>query len=246
MRRSIPLIALIATLTTAIQLPNLQPFLSAIPISISDYIPQVASNASSEQVAHENLKRQNSNACPSSFNSCANIGAPGLCCSPNAVCSPDQAGHVACCPSGAACTGQISGVISSGSIDASGNVVGGGAVAGATGSSSGFGGLATTSASTTSTTQNFESAQATTSGNGLVLASTQTTATSAGGGGFIVDGGTSTVATPGAAVRAAEMVSASFLSWGGCMSADNRHSRSLRKRSSGHWSFFQSNPYFGT
>lgn len=213
MRRSIPFIALATSLSTALQLPNLQPFLSAFPISISDYIPQVAPNASTPEQAHEHLKRQSSNACPSGFNSCANLGAPGLCCGSNALCAPDQGGHVACCPSGAACTGRISGVVSSGTIDASGDVVGGGgAVAGATGSSSGFGGLATASASTTSTTQSFESAQATTSGNGLVLASTQTTAadgsgqTSAGGGGFIVDG-SSTVATPGAAVRAAEMVS---------------------------------------
>lgn len=248
MRHSIPLLALTATLTTALQLPNLQPFLSAIPISISDYIPQLAPNASSEEAVHENLRRQNSNTCPSSFNSCANLGAPGLCCSENAICAPDQGGHVACCPSGAACTGRISGVISSGSVDASGNVVGGGAVAGATGSTSGFGGLATASASATSTTQSFESAQATTSGNGLVLASTQTTAadgsgqTSAGGGGFIVDGG-STVATPGAAMRAAEMVSFILQFCRRYSNADFQRSRLLHKRSSGLWSFFPSKLY---
>ncbi|CAN9155848.1 unnamed protein product [Alternaria sp. RS040] len=53
------------------------------------------------------LKRQNSNACATQYFNCAGLGAPGLCCPRTAVCSADQAGHVACCPQGAACTGAI-------------------------------------------------------------------------------------------------------------------------------------------
>jgi hypothetical protein len=55
----------------------------------------------------ELLKRQNSNACATSYYACSNLGAPGLCCPRTAVCSADQAGHVACCPQGIACTGAI-------------------------------------------------------------------------------------------------------------------------------------------
>ena len=56
------------------------------------------------------LRRQNNNECPTSYTNCYGQGAPGLCCQPSAVCSADMAGHVACCPIGAACTGTISAV----------------------------------------------------------------------------------------------------------------------------------------
>ncbi|KAF2229222.1 hypothetical protein EV356DRAFT_581009 [Viridothelium virens] len=52
-------------------------------------------------------RRQNNNECPTSYSNCYGQGAPGLCCQPSAVCSADMAGHVACCPVGAACTGTI-------------------------------------------------------------------------------------------------------------------------------------------
>ena len=51
------------------------------------------------------LKRQNS--CGSGYISCANLGGTGVCCKSNAMCALDQAGHVACCPVGSACTGTI-------------------------------------------------------------------------------------------------------------------------------------------
>jgi len=57
----------------------------------------------------ELLKRQG-NACATSYFNCAGLGAPGLCCPRTAVCSADQAGHVACCPQGVACTGAIGAV----------------------------------------------------------------------------------------------------------------------------------------
>ncbi|KAL2365765.1 hypothetical protein RJZ56_001220 [Blastomyces dermatitidis] len=51
-------------------------------------------------------KRQGT--CPAGFNSCALLGAPEACCHPKAVCSRDDANIIACCPSGAACTGRLS------------------------------------------------------------------------------------------------------------------------------------------
>lgn len=63
------------------------------------------------------LLRRQSNVCPSGYSNCAGLGAPGLCCSVNSNCSPDTAGHVACCPRGAVCTGTI-GAINTGGATA--------------------------------------------------------------------------------------------------------------------------------
>jgi hypothetical protein len=192
MRYPIQVLALCAATISALQLPDLQPFLSAIPISISDYLPPAVADRivpqaqqdktptqkSKQQLQppHANLfRRQNDDTCPSSYNNCANIGAPGLCCSPSARCSADAAGHVACCPRGAACTGTIGGIN--------------------TGTSTGTGtGSATSTASGT--------------GNSglLVTASTAQGTQSTNGGGFVLDG-TQTVATPGAGFRGAQPVS---------------------------------------
>ncbi|KAK7513634.1 hypothetical protein IWZ03DRAFT_237383 [Phyllosticta citriasiana] len=54
-------------------------------------------------------KRQGGTNCPNSYSACAALGAPGLCCRRNTNCALDQAGHVACCPVNAACTGTIRG-----------------------------------------------------------------------------------------------------------------------------------------
>lgn len=50
-------------------------------------------------------RRQNN--CPTGATSCSNLGNSGACCASNTICQLDQAGHVACCPSGASCTGII-------------------------------------------------------------------------------------------------------------------------------------------
>jgi hypothetical protein len=50
------------------------------------------------------VKRQN---CQSGYNQCANLGANEACCPPDTNCELDQAGHVACCPISAACTGTV-------------------------------------------------------------------------------------------------------------------------------------------
>lgn len=162
---------------SAVHASVFSPFLSAF-----DSFSQIASN----ETSHDLLKRDSS--CPTGYDTCSNLGAPGLCCAKNAVCSADSAGYVACCPTGAACTGTISSIITGGTIAAGGSVV-------ATSTTSG---LATTTAGTTTTT----------SGGGLVLASsTGQTTTGSTTQGFVIAAST-TVATLGSAgVRSVHTVS---------------------------------------
>jgi hypothetical protein len=70
-------------------------------------IGDIQSDHNDTQHAIELLKRQGG--CSSGYTNCFNLGAPGLCCKPESVCSADSAGHVGCCPVGAACTGLIGG-----------------------------------------------------------------------------------------------------------------------------------------
>lgn len=166
---------------SAAQASLFSPFLSAI-----DVFSQIATNETSQNL------RKRSSSCPTGYDACSGLGAPGLCCASNAICSADAAGHVACCPTGAACTGTISSIITGGTIAAGGTVE-------ATSTSNG---LATTTATTTTTT----------SGAGLVLASaaSSTTGEATTGSttqGFIIAAST-TVATLGSGgVRSVHTVS---------------------------------------
>ncbi|KAI7347323.1 hypothetical protein KC354_g13977 [Hortaea werneckii] len=195
--------AVLATSTHALRLPtiDLQPFLSALPISLQDYIP---SNLSNQTVQYELLRRQSDN-CPNDFRNCANLGAPGVCCASNAVCSADFAGNVACCPSGAACSGRISSVVTAGTVNSNGAVVGGAGAAAATTGTDNSDGLASAT-----TTTDFQTPTSTNAG-GLVAATTDdsnTAVTDDGSQGtntqFVANGGT-TVATPAAGVRRADI-----------------------------------------
>ncbi|KAK3704297.1 hypothetical protein LTR37_013971 [Vermiconidia calcicola] len=172
------------TLTTALNLPNLniQSFASAFSIGPDDYF-------SPNNTDHELLKRQYSNTCPESFNDCANLGQPGLCCASAAVCSADAAGRVACCPIGAACSGTAGPVVTEGAVNTIGGLMNSGSTTGA--------------GSATTTTSSFVFAQTTSQTTQFGLLPT-TTGGGGGGGGFVVDG-TSTVATPGAAVRGVDV-----------------------------------------
>ena len=172
------------------------PFLSVLD-SLSQ---QTVSN----QTFHELAKRAvDPTSCPTGHKACSNIGAPGLCCANSAVCAADQAGHVACCPSGAACTGSISSVITSGVIASGGSAVSTTAAASQP--------LSASAASSSS----LSSSQTTSSGNGLIVASGHTTTTSEGANsaaatttdGFILVG-SSTAATLGSdAMRNVQTVS---------------------------------------
>lgn len=183
MHRIILFLAIFCALTTALQIPDLQPFLTAIPLF----------GYSVDNATQHELQRRQNTACPTSYNNCANLGAPGLCCAATAVCSADFLGHVACCRSGVACSGTIGAVITGGTLDSNGNLVGASATTTGTGTA-------------TSTSNGLVGATTTTTTPGA----TTTTAATATGGGFIIASNT-VVAQPGAATRA-EIVSKSPLS----------------------------------
>ncbi|KAF2793340.1 hypothetical protein K505DRAFT_375416 [Melanomma pulvis-pyrius CBS 109.77] len=89
----------------ALASPNLlsdffEPLLESSPATNNDTI--------AVEEGLELVKRQTG--CATGYAGCSNIGAPGLCCRTNQVCSADAVGHVACCPLNAACTGTIIGV----------------------------------------------------------------------------------------------------------------------------------------
>lgn len=158
----------------------------------------------------------------------------------------DDAGNVACCPAGAVCTGVVNGVITEGTVDSDGQLVsatassGGAVVAGG-----GSGGQVVTSVGSSYVVSGSGSAGAggVGAGGGLVAASSPSSfglaAGASSGGGFIVDGG-STVATPGFAVRGAEVVSISPNNGPSLQrrNADVRYSRSLRRSLFGCWRWF--------
>jgi len=175
------LCSLLLLLTSLAEASLFSPFLSVL-----EWSQQTSSN---ETFHHELPKRAlDPTSCPTNYKNCASIGAPGLCCANSAICAPDQAGHVACCPSGAVCTGAISSIITGGVIASGGSVA------------------STTAAASQPLTASASSSRTTpTSGGGLIVASgLSTTGTSPAttgsaattGGGFIIVG-TSTAATLG-------------------------------------------------
>ncbi|KAL6169070.1 hypothetical protein ACJQWK_05430 [Exserohilum turcicum] len=95
------LLAPLAALAAPDVLANFEPAVAGQQANVYDLMPTAP-----PQLNPELLKRQG-NACANNYFNCAGLGAPGLCCPRTAVCSADQAGHVACCPQGAACTGAL-------------------------------------------------------------------------------------------------------------------------------------------
>jgi hypothetical protein len=188
---------LLLHVTTTTQASLFSPLLSVLDWS-----------ASNETSIHRELRFKraeiNPTSCPTGYKNCANIGAPGLCCANSAVCSPDQAGHVACCPSGAACTGSISSIITGGVVAAGGSAVS----------------TTTTAAASQPLTASGSSSPSTaTSGNGLIVASghgsptTTAAATDSTEGGFVLVG-TSTAATLGSSgMRNVQTVSRLLYPW---------------------------------
>ncbi|GAB7361137.1 hypothetical protein MBLNU230_g1171t1 [Neophaeotheca triangularis] len=204
MRPSIVHLLALTTTTTALTL-DFQPFFSALPQALLNHIPASLSNETSanDDASNDLLKRQYSNTCPEDFNDCANLGAPQYCCAPNAVCSADFAGHVACCPRGAACSGTIGGIITEGTMYSDGQLVGGGAAPTGDGSGNGNDGPADVEATTTAP---FGSAQ---TSDGLVLATSPNgnngddSDDDGDGDSFVMDG-SQVVATPAAGMRSFE------------------------------------------
>jgi hypothetical protein len=104
MRR--PLLLLLAPLAVLAAPDFLSPFEAAVPqlepnTTLPDDTPLLGGGDL------ELLKRQNSNACATSYYACAALNAPGLCCPRTAICTADIRGAVACCPQGAQCTGAL-------------------------------------------------------------------------------------------------------------------------------------------
>ena len=58
---------------------------------------------------HESYLFQRQNQCPSSQHFCPGANGNSGCCDNNMQCANDDAGRIACCPSGAVCTGQLGG-----------------------------------------------------------------------------------------------------------------------------------------
>ncbi|PWY80641.1 hypothetical protein BO70DRAFT_429667 [Aspergillus heteromorphus CBS 117.55] len=61
------------------------------------------------------LLRKRSDNCPSGYDPCSNLGRSNLCCQDGTRCTRDAADNVACCPTGASCTGTLSETGSGGS-----------------------------------------------------------------------------------------------------------------------------------
>jgi len=150
------------------------------------------------------INKRSGTSCPTRYAACSGLGAPGLCCAATAVCSADAAGHVACCPTGAACSGTIGSIITAGTL--------GGSPASAvapqstsTGAGAGLLGGASTGSGGSSTAGGQQ-----TSGAGLVLASSTAgggSATSAMGSGFVLDSGTPVATLGSSAARKVTVVS---------------------------------------
>lgn len=168
------LLTILSAVATAI--PNILPFFTPL---FNDFLGIDSSNNNTlptptDSPANDLFRRQlNPTACASSYRNCAGLGAPGLCCAQNAVCSADFAGHVACCPVGAACTGTIGAITGSAS-----------GLSSATGSST-SGGFVFAS---TTTTQGFSTASADNAG--------QTTLSAGDGNGIILSSGSTVAVIP--------------------------------------------------
>lgn len=96
---------LLAPLTVLAARDFLAPFEVAVPqLDSNTTLPDDTLLAGSDL---ELVKRQNNNACATSYYACAALNAPGLCCPRTALCTADIRGAVACCPQGAQCTGAL-------------------------------------------------------------------------------------------------------------------------------------------
>ena len=124
---------LLASSTAATSSSTICPF-------IAPFIDQSRSYPINNEDPLLDLFRRQQNNCPIGYNSCSKLGAANVCCSVSAVCSADAANDVACCPSGAQCTGTIGATGSvTGAVTDTGTTAGGGFIFGS----------ATTTASTT-------------------------------------------------------------------------------------------------
>ena len=98
---------------------------------IAPFIDQSRSYIANHEDHLLELFRRQQNNCPIGYNSCSRLGANNVCCSVSAVCSADAANDVACCPSGAHCTGTIGATgVATGTMTNTATAAGGGFVFG--------------------------------------------------------------------------------------------------------------------
>ena len=60
----------------------------------------------------DGLPLKSRQSCPEQYHACTNLDASGLCCISGTQCQWDRSGQVACCPTGAICTGTVTGIAS--------------------------------------------------------------------------------------------------------------------------------------
>ena len=101
-------------------LPPLLALLSTARAYLDEYSPFINpfANVDSRPLI---VKRQS---CPYGYNSCSAFGYSDACCLVNTNCALDDAGHIACCPFNAACTGTVGAATGSVISTSSGYVLG--------------------------------------------------------------------------------------------------------------------------
>ena len=85
-------------------------FLASTVLSIETLPFDPPQNAQTNKRAFEILrilKRQDD--CPGGHSACSNMGKSDICCRDGTNCSRDAADNIACCPTGAKCTGSLTG-----------------------------------------------------------------------------------------------------------------------------------------
>ncbi|RAL17213.1 uncharacterized protein BO97DRAFT_380432 [Aspergillus homomorphus CBS 101889] len=89
--------------STALSLETAVPSVETLPFSQ----PQIAE---SRWRAFEVLQilRKRADNCPSGYDACSKLGHSDICCKDNTICTRDDANNIACCPTGASCTGTLS------------------------------------------------------------------------------------------------------------------------------------------
>ncbi|KAI9367937.1 hypothetical protein BJX61DRAFT_526215 [Aspergillus egyptiacus] len=82
---------------------------SAFAIEAVPFSHPITASPETSREAYEVLQRLNKRDgnCPGGYSACDNLGNAGICCRRDSICTSDEANHIACCPSGASCTGTL-------------------------------------------------------------------------------------------------------------------------------------------
>ena len=104
---ALSLVSTVSTETTITTPPPVSP----LPTSATPFSPFHAPlKAEPQKRAFEVLQILNkrvANECPSGYNPCSTLDNPKICCRNGSRCARDAADNIACCPTGASCTGSL-------------------------------------------------------------------------------------------------------------------------------------------